>query len=483
MSLNALKDKRILKAGGEHAAYVGAIAFSSFAHFVYSVYVRRSIAPVDFGIYSTCLLLQVYLTYIQLGVMNAFNRDYPQLLGAGDLEYAKNYRNTAFTYLLFVFSAAQVLITAGLLLLGVKCQIDSKYVFGLILCALITLVTIIENFGASRVRIDGNFNYTSFVKTVETISVIVGLYLVHVVGYYALYFTSIINVVIGVALYYKRGFSDISLKIDLVLLKGIMLSGLPLLINGLIWTVVNSIDKIVILSQINTEALGIYSIAQLAFSYVVLVPNAMSQLFYVNMGKVYGATKDVDKLSLVSEKYTLILAIIVSLIVLFAYFFIEPLVCWIMPNYANGVRSAQILMLGLAIYAPTMVNGNILTILKKNAALLRGSVYLCVLNFLCSFGLVFAFGAKIEYVALGSAISYLIRTVILVVQLKNAANINPVKMIKASIIPELLILCPGILLYWQMDNIYLAFFIAILIAASMTWFVYRKYITNILKGI
>lgn len=481
MLAKLLKNKKMFKAGGEHAAYVGAVVFSSFTHFVYSVYVKRSIEPLDFGIYSTCLLLQVYLTYIQLGVMNAFNRDYPQLLGAGDVENAQKYRNTAFSYLLLVFFISLIVISASLFLFGDYCQLNSKYKFGFIFCALITFVTIIENFCASRIRIDGNFNYTSFVTVAETISVGIGLYLVYVVGYYALYFTTVINMLIGIGLYYKRGISDISLKIDFGLLKVIIVSGLPLLINGLIWTIVNSIDKIVILSKIDTEALGIYSVAQMAFSYVVLVPHAMSQLFYVKMGKTYGSTKSVEQLCCISESYTKLLAVIVSLIVLCAYFFVDPLVQWVMPNYSNGTRSAQILMLGLAVYAPTMVNSNILTILKENAMLLRGSIYLCILNFICSFGLVVVLGAKIEYVALGSAMSYLIRTVILVVQLKKAANIRPSKMIKASIVPEMLILAPGIMLYYLLDNFTMAFASALFVGVCVATIMYKKNILKVIK--
>lgn len=474
--------KNLLKSGGEHAAYVAAMLFSALTHFIYSIYVKRTIEPLEFGIYSTCLLLQTYLTYIQLGVMNSFNRDYPQLIGAGDLERARAYRNTSFTYLLCVFGAAQILISVGFIVFGSIFHMDLRYTIGFILCALITCVTLIENFGCYRVRIDGGFNYTSLVTALETISVAIGLVLVHYIGYYALYFTTIINMLIGITLYFRRGYSDIKFKVDWPLLKVIVISGIPLLVNSLIWTVVNSIDKIVILSKIDTEALGIYSIAQMAFSYVILVPNAMSQLFYVKMGKVYGASNDVNKLASTAEEYTKILAAIVSIIVLCAFYFIGPLVGWIMPNYSAGTQAGQILMLGLAIYAPTMVNSNILTILKKNAALLRGSIYLCILNFVLSFGFVFMFGAKIENVALGTSVSYLIRTVILLIQLKRNAGISLMSMFKASILPVLSILIPGVLLYQIMDSIYIAFLISLVIACLVLALTFKNLIINALKG-
>ena len=308
--------KGLASRASEHFFFVGATVISAGVHFLYSVFVKAHIEPLEYGIYSTCLLLQTYMTYAQLGSLNAFNRDYPQLVGAGEKEKAKKYRNTTFTFLLVAFGTATILISLAVLVIGRGR--DSRYTFGLVLCAVITTVTIFENYLASRVRIDGDFKYTSFVVLAELVSVGIGFVLISKIGYYGLYIVTIGSMLMGIGLYYKKGISDLTLSIDKTLLKTIILSGIPLLVNNLIWTVVNSIDKFVILGFINTEALGVYSIAQMAFSYMVLIPNAMSQLFYVRLGKVYGATKSVDELNDKAMKYTLILAVVVSFIVICA---------------------------------------------------------------------------------------------------------------------------------------------------------------------
>ena len=462
----------LLSRGREQLFFVGATILSAGVHFLYSVFVKAHIEPLEYGIYSTCLLFQTYMSYAQLGSLNAFNRDYPQLIGAGDKEKAKNYRDTTFTFLLFTFVFLTILISV--VILAISSVTDMRYSLGLILLAVITTITIFENFLSYRVRIDGDFKYTSIVILAELVSVCIGFILILKIGYYGLYIVTIGSMLIGVLLYYKKGISDLSLSIDKVLLRTIILSGIPLLINNLIWTVVDSIDKFVILGFINTEALGLYSIAQMTFSYMLLIPNAMSQLFYVRLGKVYGASGSVVELNNVATKYTLILAIVVSLIVICAYFFMDLLVEWIMPKYSGGVRAAQILMLGLAIYAPTMVNSNILTIMKKNNSLLRGSIYLCILNVICSVGLVMYRGPTIENVALGTAMSYLIRTVILVFQLKNNANTDIWKMIRASILPVVITAGPGIIIYHLVENKIMGFVFAILIMVSVTRLVFGK---------
>lgn len=475
-----IKIKEVINRSSEHIYYVGATVISAGVHFLYSIYVKAHIEPLEYGIYSTCLLLQTYMTYVQLGTLNAFNRDYPQLIGASDKESAKRYRNTTFSFLLIIFGIATLIITV--LLFATGYENDTRYTYGLILCAVITTVTMLENFLASRVRIDGGFKYTSFVLVAELISVGIGSLMISRSGYYTLYFVTIGSMLIGILLYYKKGMSDLRFSVDKQLLRRIIISGMPLLINSLIWTIVNSIDKFVILGFINTEALGVYSIAQMTFSYMVLIPTAMSQLFYVKLGKVYGATKDVKKLNSVAIKYTLVLAMVISYIVICAYFFMGPLVDWIMPKYSGGIRAAQILLLGLAIYSPTMVNSNILTILKKNTALLRGSIYLCILNTACSVGLVVFGGANIENVALGTAISYLIRTAILVYQLRYYAGTDVKKMISASIIPVLITTGPGIVLYHVIDNRFVGFGVALCFVVLVTGLMYGKDIKTTLGG-
>ena len=53
----------------------------SLVHFLFSVYSRKFVNVTDYGIYTSCLILATYMNYAQLGVLNSYNRDYPQLIG------------------------------------------------------------------------------------------------------------------------------------------------------------------------------------------------------------------------------------------------------------------------------------------------------------------------------------------------------------------------------------------------------------------
>ena len=466
--------EKLKKQSGEHFLFVGATILSAGIHFIYSIYVKAYVAPLEYGIYSTCIILQTYMSYLQLGSLNAFNRDYPQLIGAGKLEEAEKYRNTVFSFLLSVYLFSSLIIGLGMMIVSKSKALDNRFTYGFILSAGLTVATVIENYGNYRCRIDKGFQYTSIVTMLELFSIPVGLILIPRLGYYAIYITSIVAMMIGIIFYFKPSFSDFKFMLNKSLIKMILVSGSPLLINGLIWTVVNSIDKFVILGFIDTVALGVYGLAQNAFSYMVLIPSAMSQLFYVKMGKEYGASGKIETLTDSSMNYTAILAGLTSMIALIAYFFLPILVDRFMPDYNNGILSSQILILGLSIYAATLINGNVLTILKRNGALLRSSIYMCIFNAICSVGYIMIFGAKIESVALGTATAYTFCAFIIIYQVYKYANCRLLHLVKASVLPVCVSLIPGVFIYNVLDNRIIGFVVSIIIVMLVFMLIYGK---------
>ena len=96
--------------GLEQVLFIFATIFSSGIHFLFSIYIKAYVLPLEYGMYSTCLLLQSYMSYLQLGTLNAFNRDYPQLVGSGEKEKCELYRNVVFSFILIVYFVSSIII-------------------------------------------------------------------------------------------------------------------------------------------------------------------------------------------------------------------------------------------------------------------------------------------------------------------------------------------------------------------------------------
>lgn len=474
--------KMLLRVGGEHVFFVFATILTSGVHFLFSVYIKKYIMPLEYGIYSSCVLVQTYLAYIQLGTLNSFNRDYPQLIGANNIEEAKKYRNVVFSYLIFV--GLCVIAIASIVLVGYekKRNVDIRYSLGVFLCTIISVFTLIENFGNYRARIDKGFRFVGVVMLLELLPVLMGLYLIPRYGYYAIYVYNIFTALIGIIFFFRVSYSDIKVCIDFSALKDIIIAGAPLLINGLIWTILNSIDKFLILGHMNTEQLGMYGIAQNAFSYMVLIPSALSQMFYAKMGREYGERKSVKHLSKTALGYSRSLVMVTSMMVLLAFFGIPILVRAIMPAYVDGVESAQILIVGLAVYASTMINGNILTILKKNSILLRNSICMCFFNLIFSSLMIKLNGASIESVAYGTSISYVVNSFLIVKSVSKATNTNMFALLRASSVPVCISILPGIIVYYIIENKIIGFIIAVMIVIMICSLIYKDFLKKILFG-
>lgn len=473
--------KKLFNYSKEYVFFSAATAFSAGMHFLFSIYAKRIVAPLEYGIYSTCLILQTYLSYLQLGSLNSFNRDYPQIIGANDMKTAKEYRNTTFTFLLITYTLFVLVFGIAIISYTCYCDVEIKYTVGYLLSAVIGVLTVIESFGKSRARIEGNFIFSTIVLLTQLISVLVGIVLLDIIGYYALYITTIISLLIALVMFFEKSYSDIEFRINWSLLKALILSGVPLLISGLIWTVMNTIDKFVILGFMGTEALGVYSIAQNAFSFIVLIPTSLSQIFYVKMGKEYGASGSVHVLNKVANKFTAILAIITSIKAIVILFLLPPFVEFILPKYADGILSAQILVIGLVFYAPTIINGNILTILRKNAVLFRSSVYICLFNAILSVAFILILGRDIGSVAYGTAVSYVLSSIVLIFQIKKHAEGDAWQLFKSSILPNVIIMSPAVLIYNLVQSRKIGLVVAMMIATVFYIVFYHKEIMSLMK--
>ena len=281
------------------------VTFSTVAcsamSFIFSVYNKSVVATKPLGIYSTCLLAQTYMNYAQFGVLNAYNRDYPQALGRKDYDEAARLKNTAMTFMLIVYT----IIFIGFELWVAIYYKDSAatdlyqryYAFGYAMCPVLILLKSFDDMSNATVRMNGHYNKSAVIGFVRTVlALIIGVIAINLAGYYGLYAMTLSSALLGIVMFRSEAFKGARLSFDLSYMRAMIVSGLPLLINSLIWTIVQSVDKFVILGFLSTEDLGVYSVPLMGFTTMVLVPQTISQVFYIKVSHLYGANHDENQL-------------------------------------------------------------------------------------------------------------------------------------------------------------------------------------------
>lgn len=448
---------------------------SSLISFAFVIIARRYIPPLEYGIYSTCLLLSTYASYAQLGVLNAFNRDFPQTIGAKDHEKALRLKNTTLTYFSGVYALIGVITIVVVTCMYLRGILDARYYLGYIFVVVTILVEQTAAFSMNVVRMSGDFYYTSFVTVISsTAAAVAGYFMILKFGYYGIYSRAIFCGLVSIALYYKRSLSDIHLRIDTGILRESITTGFPMLVSNLVWTVVGSIDKFVILGFISTVALGVYSVAQTGFSMVVMIPQAMAQVFYIKMSTAYGESKDKYKLISQCGDYSIINIVCASCISLLVYYMFPIFVQIVMPKYTDGIRATQILLIGVAVYSSSILYDSVYSVLRWNKELIRDTILLCIFNATCSVGLVLIFGNTIENVAWGTSISYMMFALIKFARISRQGGVSMLSIVAKCWIPVGAVLIPGIIIYHVADNIYIGFSFAIVIILATLGIMYKK---------
>ena len=351
----------------------------SLVIFIYNIYMRRCIQPYDIGIYTSINLIITYLGYAQLGVLNAYNRDYPQYLGSNQHnKEVIHLRNVVFTYILLLYGF--IVLIFGIAGYAYKDN-NELYGQGLLFVGVIAFGNSLFTFFDFTLKSEKQFVRGAFIYLFKTIVLFCsGLILLKKFGYLGIYLALLVSIICMIVLNIPL-ILKLRIRIDFVLIKSLILSGITLLLNNLVWTLMQSIDRFVILNFMDMEQLGIYSVALLGFSTMVLIPQSLSQIFYVKMSRLYGQLGDRDELMNSASRFTAITGIVTALAAVVAYFLLPLFIKNIMPMYADCVKATQIIVLGVAIYGSTMLYGNILSILKKNRKLMTSTAFLCCINF------------------------------------------------------------------------------------------------------
>ena len=439
-------------------AYVSASTiFCTMITFLYNLATKRVVMPFEYGIYSVCAMVLNYSGYLQFGVLNAYNRDYPQLLGAGEYEKAQKVKNVVFTYFTIVYSVAAVILCLVVLPLWLFGKLDTMLAVGLLITAFLSVLTTAFSYFDITARMNERFAYSAVVNIVKALSLLgAGMAAVYLLRspqntqYYGIYIGAVVSNIVALLMYIKT-ISSMHFAFDKNIIKKMIYSGLPLLINGFVWTLVSSVDRFVIMFMLNDweTKLGLYSTALLGFSTLVVIPHSFTQVFYIKMSHKYGETKSRDVLLNYAKDYTLVISLVTSVVSVIAYYFLPAFIELVLPKYVESTSSAQIITIGIAFYATSMLFSNLMCVLKWNTKLLAFTGSLCVFNavFSCLFVAMFKTGASsdINLVGYGTSLSYLIYSLILIIVLSFNMKTSVLQMLKVSWMPVVCTIVPCLL--------------------------------------
>jgi O-antigen/teichoic acid export membrane protein len=190
-------------------------------------------------------------------------------------------------------------------------------------------------------------------------------------------------------------------------------SGLPLFGSMAIAFLMRTLDRIIVLKYLNTEALGHYSLAVMALGLLLYLPDSVAFVLYPRLLRRYRESgEDPAALRGPIERSTRALALTMPALCGVAYLAADDTVLWLLPRFRDGVPPLRILCFGAAALGLANVGAILLMTLRRQAVLVPVSLIVSGLGAACMV-LVAQAGFGIRGVAWVSLATYALHSAIL----------------------------------------------------------------------
>lgn len=380
-------------------------------------------ALVDPAVWGTWYILNLIIAYgglTQLGALNGMNREVPVASGKGDHALARQLRSNALGVVLLTTGVA------ALLILGSSFAIPNLELSDeLLLTILLLLATQLFAYASNSLRSTTNFTQLSRLQLVQAVvypALSIG-------GAVALGLPGFILgqiLALGVCIVATRRSATVTWRpeLNLKIIKGLIGVGFPIMLVGLIYTLLSTVDRWIVAGNLGSESLGHYSLAIMALNAVALLPQVISQQFYPRLAFSWSAKRDVSELRNMATRqrlYTYIAVIpTVALIALLA----PPIVNAFLPQYAPGIPAILVTALVPLVSTLGQGYGGILHVLNRQYWYIGAMLVAVLVNVVASLALVGPFG--LVGVAMGTFIAFIVLAVARValgsLALKRAVN-------------------------------------------------------------
>ncbi|MFC4409981.1 oligosaccharide flippase family protein [Chungangia koreensis] len=401
--------KKIIKLPGlsNILSFGSATLISSALSFVLGVVSRNILGPEQYGYWVSLSMAFTFIPLLQLGVLNAMNREIPYYVARNSIEEANQIRQKTFSFLI-TFPTFIMLLLLLFSIFVYNSGGAPEYKVGFIFISFIGVLSFVSGYVEMYYKSIQDFKNASKLITVKGVAQsLLSIIFILLFGFVGLFIgmiaALIIEILIGRNAFKKMGFIfDLRFKSYVPLIK----TGFPILMVGLIWSVLIATDKIILTIMMDSSALGNYSVALLVFSTMMLLPQVISQVYYPKIVTMV-SKEEYQQIKQSYKRVNFFLLVISLIIVLVGLLLLPPTIRLLMPEYENGIVSAQILLVGLI--PLTLVNypANYFNATHNQKLYIKILVVCILVNILVSITLLLMY-PDISMVAIGTSITFLL---------------------------------------------------------------------------
>jgi len=371
--------------------------------FMVTVIVAKILGPTRFGLWNILSLLIAYSSIVHLGVINAMNRDVPFFKGQGNLQKVDEIRRVSLGFILVsTVSACTVMAIVTMFIKDTAFKSSLRFMILLFSCIQI------YNYLEIYLKSDKRFNMISYQQFIFDITyplIAIPLAVAYGLPGYILGRSIVVFIVALVII--KLVPFDLRPRFCWQETIRLIRVGFPIMSAGLLYGLLTTVDRWVIISFLSVKELGYYSPAIMVMSFLMMIPMIIAQQVYPRMSETFGSTSSYIGLKKWIFRQSIMALIITALLVIPAYFIFPFIVHKFLDAYVPGITAMKIILIGQLFLPLTGGLGNFLNTVSKQVYYMAVQGLAVLANLL--FSIIFVkMGLGINGVALGTTVTYLI---------------------------------------------------------------------------
>jgi O-antigen/teichoic acid export membrane protein len=366
--------------------YASAQYLSQFVGFFTAIFIRRFLGPVSMGIWSILKVVKGYVSYANLGVTSAVPYKLPVLKGQGKQEEINVLTGVIFNFITAITFACSIGVIIYALVVGRS--LSRELFIGLLALSVMLISQRVYTYYMILLRAHRSFNILG--KSIIFDALVNLTLILLIVSKFRLYgFFAIVIVMPILNVLFIRRYVTYNLKFSFNF-KGIVYYikyGFPLCVNGILYQILHSIDKIMIASMLGLEHLGFYSIALMTESYGTGIAENFSIVIQPHFLEDFGANgmeKSSKHVVFYSETTAYFMAILLSVFFICAPVFIT----YVLPAFVPGITALRIFLLAIFFFTISPYSSNFLVALEKQAKLIPITVLSIALNIILNYSFI-----------------------------------------------------------------------------------------------
>ncbi|MEC2159773.1 oligosaccharide flippase family protein [Virgibacillus halodenitrificans] len=386
-------------------SFGSATLISSALSFVLGIVSRNILGPEQYGYWVSLSMAFTFIPLLQLGVLNAMNREIPYYFARNSIEEVNQIRQKTFSYLI-TFPTFIMLLLLLISIFTYNSNVASEYKIGLIFISFIGMLLFLSAYVEMYYKSIQDFKNASKLIVVKGVTQsLLSIIFILQHGFIGLFLGVMVALIIEI-LMGRQAFKKMKFVFDFRLQNYVPLIkiGFPILMVGLIWSVLIATDKIILTIMMDSSALGNYSVALLVFSSMMLLPQVISQVYYPKIVTMV-SKEEHQQIKQSYKRVNLVLLVISVLIVAFGLLLLPSVIRLLMPEYEAGVVSAQILSVGLIPLTLVNYSANYFNATHNQKLYIKILLLCIVVNILVSTILLLIF-PDISMVAIGTSVSF-----------------------------------------------------------------------------